>query len=370
MSKTIKKIEGGDECVGCGACVNICPVKCIEMRMNGEGFSYPYIDEERCINCGKCYKVCPTVKVQKLKKKPKILAMINKSFTIREKSSSGGVFYELAKNVIMSGGVVCAAAFDDEMMVRHIFINAVADIEKCMRSKYVQSNLEDSFQTVRKLLKEGRTVLFVGTPCQTYALAVWLEQEWENLYLIDLICHGVPSPGIWKEYVNSRKKAEANISDISFRDMSIQGWKNFGMKIVYSNAVVETDTQDKNIFMQGFLNGYFNRKCCYSCKFKGLNRKSDITLGDFWAVDKYLEHFNDNRGTSLVFVNTEKGKILIKRIQNQFFIRKVIQKAAEQINSAYYGSSLSMKNRNLFFRKYRKERKMDNIMELEMRKRR
>ena len=369
MNRTIEDIIA-EECVGCGACVNACPKKCIEMRMDEEGFSYPHIDKEQCVNCGKCYQACPTVQVQRMSKRPRVLAMINRSSVIRRKSSSGGVFYELAKSMIEFGGVVCAAAFDSDMGVKHIFVDKLEDIEKCMRSKYVQSDLGDCFRQAEQYLQSGTMVLFVGTPCQVYGLTSYLGRDWEKLFLVDLICHGVPSPMLWKEYIDEIGRDGTKINQISFRDMSIEGWKNFGMKIQFSDGSAQVDTQDKNVFMQGFLKGFYNRKSCYDCKFKGLNRKSDITLGDFWTVDKYISNFNDNQGTSLVFVNSEKGKRFIKTVRKSFFIKKVTDTSAALSNTAYGESFQAVDVRRRFYKKYKSGKSMRSIVELELKKRR
>lgn len=368
--KTIKEISDA-KCVGCTACKSICPMHCIEMKDNAEGFLVPDIAEERCVHCGKCYRVCPTGNVQKKKRKSVVLGMINRNFRIRNVSSSGGVFYELAKAILFGGGVVCGSFLDEDMYVRHIIIDTHDEIELLTKSKYVQSDLGSSFAKIKKYLDMGRSVLFVGTPCQVQGLGSFLGRRFDNLYLVDLVCHGVPSPKVWEQFVQKlEEQHQSKCLSVSFRDITIDGWKNFGMKVEFANGDESIDTQDKNIYMFGFLNGYTVRKCCFECQFKGNNRNSDITIGDFWSVDHYLKHFNDNKGTSLVYINTDKGFKIIKQIRENFYVKKVDYQNIDEINTAYLKCVESMKNRNIFFKKFIKGEKACEILTLEYKKRR
>ncbi len=369
MVKTIEFVEE-EQCVGCTACKNICPGKCISMVKNLEGFSVPKINSADCFHCGKCYETCPVINVKERRVKPVILGMINKCAEIRNESSSGGVFYELARAIISEGGIVCAASLSEEnITVKHVFIDRVEEIGLCTKSKYVESDLQDVYIRIQAYLKKGKKVLFVGTPCQVYGLSVFLDRDYENLFLVDLFCHGVPSPAVWDEFIDyMQQKYNSRISAVSFRDMSISGWKNFGMRILFENGAEYVDTQDKNPFMFGFLEGYINRQCCYKCRFKKRNRKSDLTLGDFWSVDKYIDKFNDNRGTSLVLVNSKKGVKLIKSVRTSFYIKRESSTDIGKINSAYSMSVSNIKNREYFFKKFLKGMKSVNILIIEMKK--
>lgn len=358
-----------EKCVGCTACINACPKHCIKMKMDEEGFLYPIINDNECINCGVCYKSCPTVSVRKQKKLPIILGMINHSMKIRKNSSSGGIFFNLAEWIIESGGCVCAATIDKKMYVKHIMIEDTDRIDQLTKSKYVQSDLGNCYSLIRKHLEQGREVLFVGTPCQVYGLRTFLNKEYNNLFLVDLVCHGVPSPKIWSEFVeNIEEQRNSKCDSISFRNKTLEGWKNFGMEIKFSNGEIYIDTQKQNPFMFGFLKGYIDRKCCYSCQFKGMNRCSDLTIGDFWTVDEYLDNFNDNKGTSLVYVNTIKGKNMINQIRNDFYIRRVNERKFEIINNAYEQCSLNIKSRDKFFKRYIHGRKAVEFLNTEMRR--
>ncbi|MCI8844822.1 MAG: 4Fe-4S dicluster domain-containing protein [Lachnospiraceae bacterium] len=367
--KNIREISH-DKCVGCTACANICPKNCIEMKMDLEGFLYPEIDMEKCVRCGRCYRVCPTIQVKKQEFYPKVLGMINRSKKIREKSSSGGVFYSLALSILEAGGAVCGAMLDDYMDVKHVIIHDKKKIDGLAKSKYVQSDLGNCYLQIQKMLECGKKVLFVGTPCQVYGLHTFLNKEHEDLFLVDLVCHGVPSPQIWREFVEDmEKQRNARCKSISFRDKSLEGWGNFGMKIEFSDHSEYVDTQKQNPYMFGFLRGYIDRRCCYNCQFRGMNRCSDLTMGDFWTVDDYIVQFNDNKGTSLLYVNTKKGMELVRTIRSNFYIKKVPEEKWQELNSAYEKSSLEMKNREKFYKKYLggKKRVID-LLNIEMRK--
>lgn len=368
MKKTINEIEY-NKCVGCTACVNVCPRNCVKMEMDEEGFYYPVIDREKCVNCGMCYKSCPTVYVKRQKKYPITLGMINRSNEIRNMSSSGGVFYSLAQFFLKSGGTVCGATLDDKMYVKHILIDKENQIGRLIRSKYVQSDLGECYSLIKRLLVQKKKVLFVGTPCQVYGLHTFLKQEYENLFSIDLICHGVPSPKIWREFVEDiESQRNAECQNISFRDRTLGGWGNFGMKIEFSDGSEYIDTQKQNAYMFGFLGGFIDRRSCYDCQFKSLSRCSDLTIGDFWCVDDYVERFNDNIGTSLVYVNTEKGQNLIKAVRNDFFIKKIIEEKFWTLNKAYGQSTLDIKNREKFYKKYLRNNRAIDILSIEMRR--
>lgn len=367
MIKTIDKIDH-NKCVACTACVNICPMNCIEMKMDEEGFMYPHVNYEKCISCGLCYKSCPTKRVKKQKNTPIILGMINRDKDVRENSSSGGVFYNLACSVLECGGIVCGATIDENMYVKHILIDSLDELNLLTKSKYVQSDLGNCYSLIKEELNKEKQVLFVGTPCQVYGLRCFLGKEYDSLIMVDLICQGVPSPKIWEDYIKEMEnKRNAKGCYVSFRDKSLKGWNTHGMKIEFSNGTKYVDTVYENLFMNGFLKGYIDRKSCYNCQFRGRNRCSDLTIGDFWSVDNFLKDFNDNKGTSLVFINTEKGKKLVKTVRKSFFIKRVKNVKPEKLNIAYSKDSLSEDNRKRFYRKYN-GRNAVSILEGELKK--
>lgn len=303
-----------DQCVGCGACANICGVGCISMAFDAEGFAYPETDKTKCVNCGACDKVCPALNVlPQSEDNPQTLLALNRDETVVRESSSGGVFSALAERVIESGGVVYGAAFDVDFKVRHICAENREEIEKLRTSKYVQSNTGDVFSSVRRELKSGRTVLFSGTPCQVNAMRLFLGKDYENLLLVDFVCHGVPSEKVWLRYLNS-VSAGTKVSSVSFRDKA-DGWKNYSVKIK-SEAGEYKRLFSSDPYMRLFLSDNILRPSCYNCPAKGNNRLADITIADAWGMDNNDKLNSENHGLSLVFVRTSRAGKAISDISN------------------------------------------------------
>lgn len=319
-------LEKIQNCSGCSACSMICPQQCISMTADIEGFLIPVVDSEKCIECGICEEACPIINPIKKNEIPTIFAMYSLDNMVREKSSSGGMFYYLADFVLTDGGSVFGAALENKK-VQHIGIDDKKDIKKLMGSKYVQSNLGDTFKKVNDILHNKQKVLFSGTPCQVAGLFAYLNQKRtsvENLYTVDLVCHGVPSPKVFEEYCALiEKKKENKIKNLSFRDKS-KGWKNFCLKIEFENGQTLCEPAGKNMYMKGFLTNLFLRKSCFNCSFKGAERHSDITLADFWGINHVLPKFkDDDLGVSMVMVNSEKGMALIEEICKQGSLYKM-----------------------------------------------
>ena len=267
------KIQNKQDCCGCTACVQRCPKHCISLKEDEEGFLYPIVDENICINCGLCEKVCPWLNHLEPISPIEVLAVKNRNEAERMASSSGGVFIALAKEVLSKGGVVFGAVFDENWEVRHTYAETLEAVKPMMGSKYLQSRIGDSYQEAEKFLKEGRQVLFTGTPCQITGLHKFLRKEYSNLLSVDFLCHGVPSPGVWRRYLNeefdipskvdiSARKLDLSkpkIMDIEFRDKTMHGWRNYSF-IVRGNtsrsdtmSVLLSDTHNENPFMRGFL---------------------------------------------------------------------------------------------------------------------
>lgn len=325
------------KCIGCLSCVNICPEKCINMVGDELGFTYPVIDLSKCVECNLCVKVCPcTESLQKRNDyKTKAFAVANKDDEIRKKSSSGGVFRSLAEEVIHRNGIVYGVTFDDEMYsVSHIGIERVEELHKLQGSKYLQSHLGNVFENIEKQLKHGKLVLFSGTPCQIAALKKYINTEYDNLYLVDIVCHGVPSQEVWKRYLkNLENENGSKAVSASFRDKNA-GWKNFYVRVEFENGNQILEPYNKNLYFRGFLKNIFLRSSCYNCMYKSVDRISDITMADFWGVDVILPDINDDRGLSLVLTNSEKGEQMIGSIQDNCLIREVELNEAIKYNSA------------------------------------
>ena len=338
-----------EECCGCGACEEVCMQRCVQLKVNEEGFYYPVIDEERCVNCGRCKNICPINSNGSKSVSIKAYAMYNKDKEVRMKSSSGGAFYTIAKQIIDEKGVVFGVACSEDCRsVRYVEIEEIDKMDAIMGSKYVQCIPNRVYTKVRNFLKQGRRVLFSGTPCQVAACRNFLKNEsTKNLFTIDLICHGVPSPGVWKKYID---ETMPNAQQVWFRDKT-EGWKKFSLKMKDSYGGEFRERENQNSYMKGFMNSLFLRLCCYNCKFKGAERDSDITLGDFWNIGKFIPDYKEDKGISLVFSHSNKGDKMLSVIKDneKIFIREVNAQAVAVENIMLNESVKMTAKRNKFF---------------------
>lgn len=308
-----------NQCTGCEACAQVCPKHCILMTPDYEGFLYPHIDTTSCIECHRCEKVCPALVKTEEQEPLAVYGYQNRQEEIRLRSSSGGLFSALAEHVLLEGGIVFGAAFNDEWVVTHQYCEKVEGLVCFRGSKYVQSRMDNVFCEVKEMLQTGRKVLFTGTPCQVRGLLLFLHKSYDNLFTLDFVCHGVPSPGIWKRYFNEvTRKSCKKVSEINFREKRFFfGWNFFGFDILTNAGKCVWKTRGReNPYMMGFLENVYLRPSCYECPTKSLKSGSDITMGDFWNISQVAPSLSDNRGTSLVLINTDKGKILFKAIAN------------------------------------------------------
>lgn len=308
------QITNKNHCCGCSACAQICPKQCIAMMPDSEGFCYPKINETICVKCGLCEKVCPMLKSQNMQGQVHAWAAYCKEDKIRLASSSGGIFSLLAEEILEEGGVVFGAAFDGQMMVHHVAVESVRDLERLRGSKYLQSRIENSYADVKAYLAADRKVLFSGTACQIAGLLYFLGRPYEKLWTVDVLCHGVPTPTLWKNYLSEQNRAfKMPVRQISFRDKS-QGWKKYQMAWKVEGGEIYRQPASRNPYMRLFLSNICLRPSCYDCHFKGFPRVSDLTLGDCWGVEQHSPEMDDDKGTSVVIVNTEKGNTLREKI--------------------------------------------------------
>ncbi len=355
------EIKEKSKCSGCQACYNICPKNAIEMIEDEKGFKYPNVSNEKCINCGLCNKVCPIINNKKITNNPKAYACINKNEGIRMQSTSGGIFTLLATAIINKNGVVFGASFDEMFGVHHTYSETLEGIQKFRGSKYLQSDINDTYQEVKEFLKNDRYVLFTGTPCQIEGLINFLGREYEKLYLQDIICHGVPSPKVWKLYKECREKQfDAKLDKMSFRDKSAEGWNRYHVKMNFKNNKSYDMIHNTDIYMKAFLKHLSLRESCTDCKFKKKNRLSDITLADFWGIKNIKPDMNDEKGTSLVIVNSKKGQELLDEIKDYMKYEEVDFETAIKGNPSFTKVSEPNKKSNQFF----KELKDINFEEL------
>lgn len=300
------EIQNKKDCCGCHACITICPKQCIAMREDEEGFLYPHVDKGVCIDCGLCEKVCPVINQSEPSKPLKVYAAKNKNEEVRLQSSSGGIFTLLAEKTIQKGGVVFGAKFNEHWEIVHDWTDTIEGIAAFRGSKYVQSTIGNTYSEVQTFLKTGRKVLFSGTPCQIAGLKKYLRNEYDNLLMVDIACHGVPSPLVWRTFLKEINCNSECIKAITFRDKS-KGWKAYRMEIKGMTSDLYSDCTNKNIYMCGFLKNLYLRPSCHCCPSKSGKSGSDITIADFWGVQNYYPEFDDDKGVSLIFVNTQRG---------------------------------------------------------------
>lgn len=344
-------IEKKENCSGCHACYNICPNGAIKMMVDEKGFKYPTIDREKCIDCGLCEKVCPIINKQNKENSPKVIACYNKDEEIRMKSSSGGIFSLIAEEIINRGGVVCGAAFDEDFNLSHQFVEDAEQLDRLRTSKYLQSSIDDTYEKTKEYLLDDRYVLFTGTPCQIQGLLTYLGKDYDRLYTQDIVCHGVPSPMIWKKYMEYRKHIDNKVPKaINFRDKKQEGWHLFSLSFNYGDSEYAKN-QKEDYYMKVFLKDVCLRDSCYQCCFRDKNRMSDITLADFWKTEEMAPELDDNKGTSLVLINSEKGNELYELIKKKIIYKEISIENAMISNPAIIRSPKKHnKKREKFFK--------------------
>lgn len=377
------QIKDKHNCCGCEACVQICPKHCISFKADDEGFLYPIFEKENCIDCGLCEKICPVINIREQVFPRSVWAAQNLNEDIRKQSSSGGVASMFAEKVVNDGGVVFGALFNEKWEVIHSYVENINELEAFRGSKYVQSRIGDSFINVKKFLKQNRKVLFIGTPCQISGLKCFLRKDYTNLFTVDFICHGVPSPGVFKWYlqetlnkydatqrsenkklftssvdVHSIPKGEINlpkgleILDISFRDKQ-EGWKKYCFTLSLAESFVNSrkspvllsDNVTNNIFLKGFCSDLYLRPSCHQCPVRNFNSGSDLTIGDFWGQEYMFPAFDNDTGVSCVICKTLKGEDFFNSIKP---IKKE-QKTIDQVLS--YNPSLTKSKVESYARK-------------------
>lgn len=324
-------------CFSCRSCEQICPQKCIKMQETQEGFLYPIVNES-CIECGICIKHCPSLTPTILDWiKPKRYAAILKEKSILSKSSSGGLFGGIAQYILKNNGIVFGAVYDENMYVYHIGINNLNDLYKIQGSKYVVSDTKHVYTEIKCYLDSGRKVLYGATPCQIAGLHSFLAKSYENLYTMDLICHGVPSAKLFSRYLDYLgKKYKGKIIYYGFRDKEISGWICGGKTIIKTKSKIKIFEGVCDPYYSSFLRCETYRESCYVCPFaKQNNRVGDITMGDFWGTDKQYPQIPKENGISICSINTEKGKKLFKEVENIFELFEFPENENLTLNIAY-----------------------------------
>lgn len=344
-------ISSPEECCGCTACASICPHDAISMQPDALGFLYPTVNLSKCTDCHLCEKVCAFndhYDISQNLPEPEFYGVRHKDINEIEDSRSGAAFVAISDWVLEMGGVVYGVGYEGHFRVVHKRATTKAARDEFRGSKYVQSDLRGIFRQVKQDLQDGLIVMFSGTPCQTAGLNSYIGNKLrENLFLVDIVCHGVPAPNIWRDYLTYlEKKARSKIIWVNFRDKQMFGWSAHKESFRFAN-----DNTNKKIFRYQFYTYYYFRPSCSICHYTNTTRPSDITLADFWGWEKTVPNFNsDDKGASLVIINTEKGKCLFCKVQNSIHTILVKKENCLQPNLCYPTQQYS--KRDEFARKY------------------
>ena len=355
--KTLNKID----CNGCGACSLVCPVHCLKMEKDEEGFLYPVKDESKCIHCGKCEKACSNFNDKKEENEKAYIA-INKNIEDLNKSSSGGMYLILAKYVVEQKGVIFGVTYDKDLNVIHSYAENEKGIYKFCGSKYVRSDLKDSYQKAQEFLNQDRLVLFTGTACQISGLKHYLNKEYENLITCDILCHANPSPLVFDIYKrNLEKKYNKKIVNFKFRAKET-GWRNQYPLVEFENG----EKVEEEEFFKIFISEIINRPSCYFCKFASMRRITDFTIGDLWGIEKIDPSVDETNGVSLLTVNSEKGSKIFDKIKDKIDYKETDYKLVASYN--HYQNVQIPSKREKFFKEVKSEKINDDNIIYKIRK--
>lgn len=349
-NNTVESMNQHKECTGCSACVHMCPVNAITMGFDSDGFNIPKINHSLCIECGLCLRGCPQKNnVKECSYEQTGYAAKIKDEEALAKSASGGIFYQCAKKVLDNNGIVYGAALLEDMSVEHKRIDHILYLNKLQGSKYVQSHMTDMFKRAKEDLESGVPVLFSGTPCQVNGLYAYLKKPYNNLYTIDIICHGVPSQKLLKKAISyDEDKKNSPMISYEFRNKEQRGWDT-NYKKTYSNGRIDYGSGKMDVYYKAFLNGEIYRECCYECHYASMDRVGDLTLGDFWGIDKELPHFESYNGVSCIIVNSEKGNKLLSDIKDELVLEQVeLEKIVKHNHNLVAPTSRSDKRNSMY----------------------
>jgi coenzyme F420-reducing hydrogenase beta subunit len=343
------------ECFGCGACFNACPKHAIIMQQDNEGFLYPTVNSEKCVSCNLCHNVCPQEKGQKYYEISKAFVGYNLEYNVRKESSSGGAFKSII-DAVQTDTVVFGVEWNGRSNAVHTQSPKCEAYERFRKSKYIQSDTGNTYQQVKELLKIGREIIYVGTPCQISGLKTYLGQDSKNLLCVDIVCHGVPSGKILENYFKSIDKKNDKVKRIDFRQKEKRNnvLDSKCALLTYESGKQRVADYDSSSFLRGFANGLFFRPSCAVCPFAQAKRTSDLTIGDAWGVEKAIPELNPHEGVSIILVNTDKGKSLVQQIltnHNSYYTEvssELIISGNGRLNRPDVGHS----KRDSFFEKY------------------
>jgi acetyltransferase-like isoleucine patch superfamily enzyme/coenzyme F420-reducing hydrogenase beta subunit len=348
-------ITDKSQCCGCNACGDICPKDAITFKTDIEGFWYPEVNKDKCIDCGLCEKVCPIINVKELKKNdfktPLCYAAHHKNLEIRFDSTSGGVFSAFAEEIYKKGGYVGGVVYNEDWSASHFISNNKEDLKRLRSSKYLQSNAEGFYNKVKEAVTTGVPVLVCGTPCQMAALRRFLRKDYDNLIILDFICHSIASPKAHRKYFDYLEEKEGS-KVVYFKAKNKElGWRSLTKKSMFANGKSYYGIKDKDLYSRAYHSNMIDRLSCYHCQFKGYPRIADITLADFWGVEKVAKQLDNNTGTSAILVNSRKGEDFIQKVSKRLIIQEVKIEDIQPFNRALVQPSIRPNyNRDDFFK--------------------
>lgn len=324
------------ECTGCAACTNICGHKAIQMTFDEKGHAYPIVNKDKCIDCGLCEQVCPLLHSEQIPedssicKYPLVYAAYNRDDEIRKRSTSGGIFSILANFVLQQKGIVFAVRFDKDWRVIHTSFESISELDAFRGSKYVQSEIFNTYQLVKSELKNNRWALFVGTPCQVAGLKSYLRKDYDKLLTCDFICMGISSPVIWSEYLDVYWKRNL-IKNICFKD-KCKSWHKWNM-LIEDNHGKHTCVGMDNPFFNCYLTHLIFRPSCFHCRFRHLRHVSDFTIADCWGIDKVYPEFDDDKGCTTLMLQNEKAELTFNILKDNIQINRYSRSDVIKYNS-------------------------------------
>lgn len=354
--------KNNNDCTGCYACLNVCPKSAINMSYDKNGFLYPKINQKLCIGCDLCKKVCPIMNIPRKEDSLQEYIAYAKNYKTQLSSSSGGIFQNLAEYVLKNDGVVFGVGIDENKTIKHMMVDNIDDLYRIVGTKYVQSEIGYTFSEVKELLNEGKFVLFSGTSCQIAGLKNFLKKDYANLITVDLICHGVPSPLVFKKYLNNISDNNLdNIQTIEFRKKDSNNHK-YMFTVNFKNGTKIEEIYNENIYIKGFLNNLYIRPSCFNCHFKDVYRCSDITLGDFWSAEDFYPEFYNIDGNSSVIIHTDKGHRIFDKIQNMTNYMSTDLKKITKWNDCFYKSVKPSGAYEIFLEDYLKTERIIDLI--------
>ncbi|MCM1170960.1 MAG: Coenzyme F420 hydrogenase/dehydrogenase, beta subunit C-terminal domain [Clostridium sp.] len=351
--KTVNVVDK-NKCTGCWACVNNCPKNCIFMKTAEDGFKYPSVDSKQCVNCGLCLNNCPVMHKNETfnhLKNPKVFAAWSNDEEIRLNSTSGGIFSELANIVLERNGILVGAQYNEKHLVEHVIVHSKQGLKKIRQSKYIQSDMGFVYRDVKQLLSDGRLVVFCAAPCQVAGLVSVLGNCPDNLLLIDFVCRGTNSPKAYVKYLEYlEKKYRSKVKRVWFKNKTY-GWNRFSTRIDFLNGKKYIKDRYTDLFMRGYIEqNLYMRDCCEACLFKDFPRQSDITLADFWGVSHVDTALDEDKGTSLVMINSDKGFDFFSLLGKRIYARECKIEDAVKENNCIFQSAKKNRNSTKFLR--------------------